>query len=396
VTKTVTSVVTRLQSQFWFFSHKDTSRMHCASRLSELSPTGGAKRDAVLAAILAQSMKKYASGGKRGCPFAAPTNKRQRRRPDDDLQALQQDVEELEARVEAARRRKQPPAKKQANVERLRSVLEACSKQKDATVGFGYAAACTMNSGQLEYEPSVDAPVFRQMEKGVADQLDHLAQVFRDAGLHESKKDFVDARVVTGDKQGTFVRFATSKVAPFPLDAGNGAMWTGAKKSSVLNKRSDPDDEDGIMYIKRECVLPNESLGAAGIRVLLRGVCRRIVEPHRIVVVWEGMGDWPKEYLRCHPSSVPIRERGYSVVQTFDGGSTGGRAAPLSLFQSCICMTPGLSAGIDMGQPECLQMLSDAVIPSYRKILDAREQMLENAILDEMIHSKMRGPACKR
>ncbi|KAG7377427.1 hypothetical protein PHYPSEUDO_011653 [Phytophthora pseudosyringae] len=351
-----------------------------------------AQRDAFLASILAQSMKKNATANKkRGCPFAAPAQQRQRPRPDDDIQALQQDVEELEARLAAARRRRTTQPKKQVDASRLRAMLQACRKQaeQDANVHSCFHPAMP-SSGQLEYEASVDAPVFRRMEKSVADQYAQLAQVFGDAGLNASKTDFCDARVVTGAKEGTFVRFTTAKVAPFALDAINGAMWNGAKKYSVLNMGAHPAIEDGdgdVMYIKREFMLQGD---ASNIPVLLRGVCRRFVEPHRIVVVWEGTGDWPEDYLRCHPSSAPIRERGYCVVQTFhSGNSKGGRAAPLSLFQTCICMTPGLSAGIDMDQPECLQMLSDVVIPSYRKILDARDQMLENAILDEMIHSKM-------
>ncbi|KAG3104498.1 hypothetical protein PI124_g14100 [Phytophthora idaei] len=331
--------------------------MHCTSRngagaavFTDIPPLK-AQRDAFLASILAQNMKKYAANNKRSCPFAAPA-KRQRPRPDDDIKSLQQDVEELEARLAAARRRRSPQPKKQVDADRLRAMLQACHKQ---SAGMNSAFNPAMPScGQLEYEPTVDAPVFKQMEKSVADQYDQLAQVFSEAGLHDSRTDFYDARVVTGAKQG---------------------------------------GDDDVMYIKRECMLQGES---SSIPVLLRGVCRRFVEPHRIVVVWEGTGDWPKDYLRSHPSSVPIRERGYCVVQTFQSGNNKGvRATPLSLFQTCVCMTPGLSAGIDMDQPECLQMLSDVVIPSYRKILDAREQMLENAILDEMIHSKMRGSSSR-
>ncbi|KAG6956083.1 hypothetical protein JG688_00011585 [Phytophthora aleatoria] len=376
--------------------------MHCTSRngagaavFTDIPPLK-AQRDAFLASILAQNMKKYAANNKRSCPFAAPA-KRQRPRPDDDIKSLQQDVEELEARLAAARRRRSPQPKKQVDADRLRGMLQACHKQAQQSAGMHSAFNPAMPScGQLEYEPTADAPVFKQMEKSVADQYDQLAQVFSEAGLHDSRPDFYDARVVTGAKQGTFVRFTTAKVAPFALNAISGAMWNGAKKNSVLNMGPDSAIEGGdddVMYIKRECMLQGES---SSIPVLLRGVCRRFVEPHRIVVVWEGTGDWPKDYLRSHPSSVPIRERGYCVVQTFQSGNNKGvRATPLSLFQTCVCMTPGLSAGIDMDQPECLQMLSDVVIPSYRKILDAREQMLENAILDEMIHSKMRGSSSR-
>lgn len=291
-------------------------------------------------------MKKYAAAGsKRSCPFAAPAAT-QRPRRNDDLSALQSDVAELEARLAAARRRRQPAApKRQLDPTRLRAMLQACRKQAQQDVNVHVAFTAGMSSvGPLEYEPSADAAVFRQMEKRVGDQYDELADVFRDAGLHESKSDFYDARVVTGAKQGTFVRYTTAKVAPFDMNTINAAMWAGAKKNAALNLSDDPAIESGddeVLYLKKQCMLQQDA-GAAGIPVLLRGVCRRFVEPNRIVVVWEGTGDWPKDYLRSQPSSVPIRERGYCVIQRFQGGKS---KAPLSLHQTCVCMTPDCRPG---------------------------------------------------
>ncbi|CAI5746413.1 unnamed protein product [Peronospora destructor] len=274
-------------------------------------------------------------------------------------------------------------------------MLQACLKQmeREATTGFMDLPNCT----QLEYEPSIDAPLYLLMEKRIADQFDHLSHVFKAAGLEENKKDFCDARVVTGGHQGTYVRFSRAKMVPFTLDAVSRVMWNVVKKSSVLNMRTanpaTKDGDDNVMYIKRKCLLQDNVSCTAGISVLLRGVCRRFVEPHRIVLVWEGTGDWPKDYLQSHPDSVPIRERGYGVIQNVHLES--GLAASLTLIKTVVCMTPGLSAAIDINEPECLEMLSNVVIPSYHKILNAREQMLENFILDEMVYSKRHGSAAR-
>ncbi|OWY96414.1 hypothetical protein PHMEG_00033320, partial [Phytophthora megakarya] len=233
--------------------------MHCTSRNGADTavftdiPAIKSQRDAFLASILARNMKKYA--GKRNCPFATPQNS-QKPRVDDDMKSLQRDVEELEARLAAARRRKTQP-KSQVDAARLRAMLQACRKQaqQDVNVDMGFHPAMP-SCGQLEYEPTVDAPVFRQMEKSLADQYDQLKQVFTDAGL-DDKTDFYDAQVVTGTQQGTFVRFSTSKVAPFALDAINGAMWNGARKNAVLNTQADPaiQGDSDVMYLKRECML---------------------------------------------------------------------------------------------------------------------------------------------
>ncbi|KAG7393812.1 hypothetical protein PHYBOEH_005995 [Phytophthora boehmeriae] len=358
-------------------------------------PPFGAKRDAFLAAILASSppvrMKQQDNKPKRSCPFAGPGRKR--RRADQDLKKLQKDVEELEVRLQAARNRRTTEKTVQGDAQRFQSVLQACrmQAQNDADMAFGFGFATKMKcTGQLEYEPTVDAPAFKQLEKSLQDQYDQLDLVFQDAGLNQDKTDYCDAQVVTGGQQGAFVRFSTAKVAPFELDIISGAMWRSARKHSVLNMNSeDAGCTKSTMYLKRQCMLQHDKDSPDGVAVLLRGVCRRFVEPHRIVLVWEGTGDWPLDYVRQHPGSAPIRERGYCVVQNFR--DTKDSRTPLSLFKTCVNMTPGLSAGIAMDQPEHLQMLSDVVIPSYRKILEAREQLLENAILDEMIHQRMRG-----
>lgn len=377
--------------------------MHCgfAQPRDDQSVFGlGASRDAFLAAILANAKpvcmsKLNAGGNKRSCPFAGPLRKR--RRSDDDLKKLQQDVKELEQRLQSARQRRRPSqTQEDEGRRRLQSVLRACRQQAQQQVDAS-PMGCPIgmqSSGQLEYDAAVDAPVFKQMEKRLQTQYDELDIVFKDAGVDKSSTSLDDAQVVTGEHD-PFVRFAMAKVAPFQLDTVSGAVWNSAKKSSVLNMSTDVDARgcsESIVYLKRQCLLKNDQSSAQGVNVLLRGVCRRFVEPHRIVLVWEGTGDWPRDHMRRHPSSVPIRERGYCIVQDFHCSKSH---APLSLFQTIICMTPGLSAGIAMDQPEHVKMLSDTVIPSYRKILESREQGLENAILDEMIHQRMRDSASR-
>ncbi|TDH66393.1 hypothetical protein CCR75_002305 [Bremia lactucae] len=376
--------------------------MHCTSRNSADAavfadkPPRQSQLDTFLASILAENTKKYTNSKKRSCPFAGPAIQ-PRPRPNDDIEALQHEVEELEAKLADARRQRAQPVRR-VDPFRLRSMLQTCHQQaqQEANIKCNFGA-CMPGRGQLEYEDSVDAPVFKQMEKNVATQYKQLAQVFRDADLDKGRTDFSDAKVVTNAHQGTFVRFTMAKMAPFPLDSISNAMWKCAKKHSVLNMKGDYAIESkncDMLYLKRECMLQGES---NNIPVLLRSVCRRFVEPDRVVVVWDGVGDWPKSYLRTYPGSVPIRERGYCVFQSPGHGvSKGGQALPLSQLQSCVCMKPGLSAEMDMNSPECLQMLQDVVIPSYRKILDEREQMLENAILDEIINSNMRSSSSRR
>ncbi|KAI9909479.1 hypothetical protein PsorP6_015068 [Peronosclerospora sorghi] len=300
------------------------------------------------------------AGNKRSCPFAAPAKPQRVRSSDDDLQTLQQDVEDLEATLAAVRRRKQ--SHNTARLDRLHNFFK--DSQQHARQLFSSLTIRT----QLEYEPSIDAAVFQKMEQNVGKQYDDVAQVFHEAGLTDTTTDFYDARVVTGGQQGTFVRFTTAKVLLFSLDVIKDAMWNGIKKNSMLSygENFQPRDKD-VMYIKREYMLQDDASSASGISVLLRCVCRRYVEPNRLVVVWEGTGDWPQDYLQRNPKSAPIRERGYCVFQPLERRNR--HVTPLTLFQGCVCMTPGLSTDIDMNKPECLQMLSNVVIPEIGDIV---------------------------
>ena len=285
---------------------------------------------------------------------------------------------------------------------RLQRLLQSFRLQAQRDGRSGFVAMQTLNSDALGYDARVDASTFEAMATNVAEQYAQVDQVLCDAGLTDTTTELSAAHVVEDGPHGPFVRFATAKVAPFAMDTVSRAMWKTAEKKAVHIVKAQEEGAEAlteggdarVLYLKTIYTLQDDAVAASGISVLLRGVCRRYVEADRVVLVWEGRGDWPEHYIRDHPSSVPIRERGYCVIRTVQSERVKGRrdAAPLSLSQTCVCMTPGLSADIGLDSPECLQVLSDSVIPSYRKILEAREQTLENALLDEMIQSRVRGP----
>lgn len=102
--------------------------------------------------------------------------------------------------------------------------------------------------------------------------------------------------------------------------------------------------------------------------------------------VWAGQGEWPQEYTLAG-ASLPIRERGWVKLREFR--SRGGQVYTLS--QSCLHMTPGVTGG-EGGVPtmpvECVALLAETIIPSYTRILDARQQLMENAFMDELMREE--------
>lgn len=106
--------------------------------------------------------------------------------------------------------------------------------------------------------------------------------------------------------------------------------------------------------------------------------------------IWAGHGEWPPEYTPDGASSLPIREKGWARLREFR--SRGGQV--YTLMQSCLHMTPGVTGG-DGGMPvmpaECVALLADVIIPSYTNILHGRQQMMENAYMDELMREQKVG-----
>jgi hypothetical protein len=106
--------------------------------------------------------------------------------------------------------------------------------------------------------------------------------------------------------------------------------------------------------------------------------------------VWAGQGEWPQEYTLAGTASLPIRERGWVKLREFR--SRGGQVYTFS--QSCLHMTPGVAGG-EGGMPtmsvECVALLAESIIPSYRRILEGRQQLMENAFMDELMREQKAG-----
>ncbi|CEG43503.1 uncharacterized protein PHALS_13696 [Plasmopara halstedii] len=147
-------------------------------------------------------MEKSTSNKKRSCPFDEPAS---RRHSNDDIKALQHDVEELEIRLAAVTRKTIKPTKKLRSVHH-HTILQACYQQAQQKINAKRSFSVLPKCGQLEYEHKLDEPVYQRLNKSVALQYEQLAQVFSDAGLNQSRTDYYDARVVTGTQQGTFCK----------------------------------------------------------------------------------------------------------------------------------------------------------------------------------------------
>lgn len=124
----------------------------------------------------------------------------------------------------------------------------------------------------------------------------------------------------------------------------------------------------------------------------MRNVAKRHSENGRIVMVWEGLSEWPD---KASGEVVMIQEKGWSVMQPYSQSSSTTKdvsSSPLSLFQSYIYMTPRPTSvdGTKRNEPraEYVAVLSDIVKPLYEKQFAARIQDFENALFDDSLKRK--------
>lgn len=127
------------------------------------------------------------------------------------------------------------------------------------------------------------------------------------------------------------------------------------------------------------------------------GVSKRYIETDRIVMIWEGVSEWPGE---PGGEAITIEEKGWGIIQPYPQTTTKSssrqvksEASPLSMLQSYIYMKPGLgsssSAVRQAPQPKHVAILSEVVMPSYEEMFRARMQHLENMLMEESLQRRI-------
>lgn len=141
-----------------------------------------------------------------------------------------------------------------------------------------------------------------------------------------------------------------------------------------------------IIYGKRQYFLRHDRSTEDGVPVLLRCMFRRIVEEDRVIGVWAGTGEWPKDVTSEHPSSAPVREKGWIAIRPCPSGND--QSPSKTVIQVCLHVTPGLSDDTIQKDESYLNMMSSSMIESYQQLIDEREQVLENRFMDHLLRQE--------
>jgi hypothetical protein len=149
------------------------------------------------------------------------------------------------------------------------------------------------------------------------------------------------------------------------------------------------------VYAKQRYYLrPDQLADSTGVPLLLRCAFLHAVEEDRMLGAWSGTGEWPEEMAKDQTASAPIREQGWVLIQRCPTQTADRKGRPTAspsqcLVQSCLYVTPGLSDSAIRADKSYMDVLSTVTAPSFQKLIDEREQILENRFMDRMLQARV-------
>lgn len=148
-------------------------------------------------------------------------------------------------------------------------------------------------------------------------------------------------------------------------------------------------NDDDVLLIKKTFSAQMED--NREVHIPVRTVFKRFLSKRRMVFCWEGTAEWPCEPVDNGARSVPMREKGWGLIQPMSGSSSskssgdGDLDTRLCHVQICVRMTPGLSDERVANAPSQVEQLAQLVIPTYQQMISSRFQMVENLLLDKYL-----------
>ncbi|KAL4165818.1 hypothetical protein KRP22_014528 [Phytophthora ramorum] len=199
--------------------------------------------------------------------------------------------------------------------------------------------------------------------------------VMSEAGLASLKRERNDARVKFDKTGRVCVEMVDAKISPFAVHHVAEAAWTilGTKRIELGNGYYKALECTNDTLKAEFCVALRLRRAEALVRMHILG--KRVVEEHRVVMVWATFGQ--TEGAPFGMERINLSEFGWTVVEAV----TGERSADGdgTITQSCVRLTPELDDAA--GQTTRVGVLSDLVIGSYSLNMQTMHQEVENCLL---------------
>ncbi|KAG7378917.1 hypothetical protein PHYPSEUDO_009314 [Phytophthora pseudosyringae] len=254
----------------------------------------------------------------------------------------------------------------------LESKLQLYVSQKQA-VESSVLPSLGVIGRNLPFEAERDARILQMLSSSVDENYDKVEQVYQAAEMNETQREMEDAKVLETSDGSCVLQIRSIGVLPFEQQTVLRAMWRALEEETVLRDQECIDiglelgRASRVIVLKREILLRGSDAGedTPCVTCTIRVVLKKFLESGREIHVWDAFGDWPR--------AVSTREYGWAVIKPMDV-----KAADLTVVKNCIFMTSSRISDEVFGDGT-----QHSVARLYKQIMQDRQRVVENALLDQ-------------
>jgi len=327
-----------------------------------------------------------------------------------ELLTLRQETEALETRVvylerkkaaskgglEAEKVKKQRLQAAQSENDRLKTRLQLYSKQAEAlqavlTLADSQRIETLQTTWAFMRGIPIEMGAGRQLRGGSAGLFDMLEQrvdgrfcELQDAlrvmqqPMLTTDTNLVETHCNNGERAVEFTRL---ELMPFEEQAISSTLW------SFVEAGRFPDGEDTTVIRRSSDVLTMSSRVAVQmnrgqtITIDTHCVMKRLVVPRGVAFMTEACSSWTATQSAGSTWSHTTRERGCFVMRSYALGD--GVSPDICQARFEVCLNPGEVAEEARSDPVAKACtINEVVIPSFRQLVNARHQFMQNALFD--------------
>uniref|UniRef100_K3WDM2 START domain-containing protein n=1 Tax=Globisporangium ultimum (strain ATCC 200006 / CBS 805.95 / DAOM BR144) TaxID=431595 RepID=K3WDM2_GLOUD len=204
--------------------------------------------------------------------------------------------------------------------------------------------------------------IFEDLLAEISIMYSEIDSMLAAISLAQSEGPRVAAKIFTDEHQDLRIEVLGNKEFPFDIHA------TGAAEINA---------EEGTIH---ENFILDVQLNKSSVRYRMKQILRRYVEKDRVIVIWRGYFD-PIELSGTPITGAQFVAKGFIVVKR--PTTSSGDA---SLVQTCYFIKPELSGDLTDSKNPLANAVLDFVLKSTAGNITANHQMIENALLEQMLN----------
>lgn len=247
---------------------------------------------------------------------------------------------------------------------------------------------------------------FQDLIEGAERALANVDAIMLAMGLCELQKHFSDARVRVGENGGMVLEIVATKLLPFDVKTTGKAVWRHfAHSMESMPSRVYYPKVNGValdlcdyLMLTTTALWLWQHVETTGDTVMeqfnleiasdttkagyhVRQVLRKREDEHRVLIGWRCMMEMTS-FADEPTTGILLHEDGYVVIERARQATT---EADLTLMQMCYIITPD----IYMHNASRMGALTDFILHTVMRTIQASHQLIENFLLDQALKSSV-------